>query len=145
MYQEGPISWRSACQKCIATSSCEAEFVAGSAAAQEVAWLRSIFKGIDDRVAKAPTTLFINNSGAAKLAADAKASKRSKHIDIRYHHLRRCAADGIIAITRVSSAENVADICAKPLDRIKFTGLRERLGMCIKDANEKPPELKDVA
>ncbi|KAG5459106.1 MAG: hypothetical protein BJ554DRAFT_537 [Olpidium bornovanus] len=81
MHQNGPISWRSTRQKCTATSTCEAEFVAGSAAAQEVACLRSMFKSIDHDVIEKPTPLFIDKSGAAELAADAKALKRSKHID----------------------------------------------------------------
>ncbi|KAG5458882.1 MAG: hypothetical protein BJ554DRAFT_812 [Olpidium bornovanus] len=38
-YAGGPVSWRSAKQQCVATSPCEAEFIAGSAAAQEVRWL----------------------------------------------------------------------------------------------------------
>lgn len=129
IHQGGPISWRSARQKCVATSSCEAEFIAGSAAAQEVAWLRSIFKNIDEDVVKGPTSLYIDNTGAAELAADVKASKRSKHIDIRYHHLRRCAADGTIRIERVSSASNLADLCTKPLDKVKYIGFRKGLGM----------------
>ncbi|KAG5456943.1 MAG: hypothetical protein BJ554DRAFT_3174 [Olpidium bornovanus] len=68
---------------------------------------------------------------AVGLAADVKISKRSKHINIKYHHLRRCAADGIIRIEHVSSTSNLADVCTKPIERIKFAGLRDKLGMRV--------------
>ncbi|KAG5460430.1 MAG: hypothetical protein BJ554DRAFT_7521, partial [Olpidium bornovanus] len=75
-----------------------------------------------------------------RLAADVKASKRSKHIGIRYHHLRRCAADGTIAIMRVSSAENVADICTKPLPRTTYWSCSacRTCEACGEDGDEEP-------
>ncbi|KAG5462852.1 MAG: hypothetical protein BJ554DRAFT_3255 [Olpidium bornovanus] len=76
-----------------------------------------------------PTPLMIDNTGAAELAADNKASRRSKHIDIKYHHLRWCAADGEIQIQRVETAENPADMLTKPLDKVKFTKFREMIGI----------------
>ncbi|KAG5459983.1 MAG: hypothetical protein BJ554DRAFT_8034 [Olpidium bornovanus] len=70
-----------------------------------------------------------DNNGAAELAGDAKTSRRSKHIDIKYYHLRWSVAEGTIKIERVSSAENPADIFTKPLDRLKFEKFRGHIGM----------------
>ena len=42
MFSDGPISWRSKKQKCIALSTAEAEYVALSGAAQEFLWLRQL-------------------------------------------------------------------------------------------------------
>ncbi|KAG5457207.1 MAG: hypothetical protein BJ554DRAFT_2837 [Olpidium bornovanus] len=132
-YNGGCVSWRSSRQRCVATSSSEAEFVAGSAAAQEAQWLRSILRYINPTAVTQATTLFIDNTGAAELANDTKTSRRSKHIDIKYHHLRRCVADRIIRIARVNSASNLADLCTKPLDKVNFIGIREGLGRPIVD------------
>ncbi|KAG5459088.1 MAG: hypothetical protein BJ554DRAFT_564, partial [Olpidium bornovanus] len=45
------------------------EFVAGSAAAQEVKWLRTIIQPIDPHVVAQPTELMIDNTGAAEIFA----------------------------------------------------------------------------
>ena len=42
MFGDGPISWRSKKQKCVALSTAEAEYVALSGAAQEFLWLRQL-------------------------------------------------------------------------------------------------------
>ena len=42
MFSDGPISWRSKKQKCVALSTVEAEYVALSGAAQEFLWLRQL-------------------------------------------------------------------------------------------------------
>ena len=42
MFRDGPISWRSKKQKCVALSTVEAEYVALSGAAQEFLWLRQL-------------------------------------------------------------------------------------------------------
>ncbi|KAG5463516.1 MAG: hypothetical protein BJ554DRAFT_6811 [Olpidium bornovanus] len=71
----GAVLWRSARQKCISTSSCEAEVAAGSAAAQEIKWLRSLLEAIDLQVVVGPTWLMIDNTGAAELASDQRYPK----------------------------------------------------------------------
>ncbi|KAG5459097.1 MAG: hypothetical protein BJ554DRAFT_555, partial [Olpidium bornovanus] len=113
--------------KCVA--SCEAEFVAGSAAAQEVKWLRTLIQPIDPHVVVQPTELMIDNTGAAELASDNKVSKRLKHIDIWYNHLRWCTAEGSISICRIGTSENPADVFTKPSDKIKFAKFREMVGL----------------
>ena len=42
MFSDGPISWRSKKQKCVALSTVEAEYVALSGATQEFLWLRQL-------------------------------------------------------------------------------------------------------
>ncbi|KAG5456626.1 MAG: hypothetical protein BJ554DRAFT_3581 [Olpidium bornovanus] len=67
----------------------------------------------------------IDNTGVAELAADVKTSRRSKHIDIKYHHLRRCVQDGMVTIERVTTADNPADLLTKPLNGPKFIKFRD--------------------
>ncbi|KAG5459643.1 MAG: hypothetical protein BJ554DRAFT_8409 [Olpidium bornovanus] len=90
-------------------------------AAQEVQWIRSILMEIDETTIKEATKMYIDNSGAMELARNDKMSKRSNHIDIRYHHLCQCITDKEIAVKRVASVENPADMFTKPLDKVKFT------------------------
>ncbi|KAG5461627.1 MAG: hypothetical protein BJ554DRAFT_6149 [Olpidium bornovanus] len=129
LYNGSPISWWSARQKCIATSSFETEFVSGLMAAQEVRLIRSILMEIDETAIKEVTKMYIDNNGAMELAKNDKTSKKSKHIDIRYHHLRQCVTDKEIAVERVASVENPADMFTKPLDKVKFAKFKEMVGV----------------
>ncbi|KAG5460803.1 MAG: hypothetical protein BJ554DRAFT_7105 [Olpidium bornovanus] len=111
-------------------------FIAGSAVAQEVQWLRFLLHEMDPQVTASPTSIRIINDGAAELASNTKATHRSKHIEIKFHPPRWSVAEGTIKIWRVTSAKNPADIFIKPLDRIKFTKFREMLGAAAVDRRQ---------
>ena len=113
----GAISWKSARQKVVATSSTEAEYIACSEAAKEGLWLRRIMMEIGREISQSsmeysheasmleetqnlyptpqeylenPTTQLIlaDNQGAIKLSKNPQYHSRTKHIDIRYHFIR---------------------------------------------------------
>ena len=56
-----------------------------------------------------PITVYVDNVGAIYIANNA-VSRRTKHIDIRYHVIREYIDDGIVKIVVVTSENNVADI-----------------------------------
>ena len=64
--------------------------------------------------------IHVDNTGAIALGKNNMVTKRSKHIDIRYHFTRECFNDGLIDILHVDSEENIADIFTKPLGRPKY-------------------------
>eukprot|EP00962_Isochrysis_galbana_P010487 scaffold2899_cov106-Isochrysis_galbana.AAC.4 len=49
------------------------------------------------------------------LAKERKVTSRSRHITRRYLKVREYVADGIIAVRRVPTDDNTADIFTKPL------------------------------
>jgi hypothetical protein len=51
------------------------------------------------------------------------------HIRIRYHFIHECVAEGRIVVQFVSTNNQFADILTKPLSRIKFTEMKERIGV----------------
>ena len=64
------------------------------------------------------------DSDAARLALRrAGPSRRSRHIEVRYFWVRERVEDGTIEVTRVSGADNPADIGTKPLSAVVFTRL----------------------
>jgi len=64
------------------------------------------------------------------MAANDVHHARTKHIDIRHHFIREHVAAGTVRLEYVASADQQADILTKPLGRVLFTKLRERvLGM----------------
>eukprot|EP00253_Pinus_taeda_P025201 PITA_25201 len=54
---------------------------------------------------------------------------RSKHIDIRYHHLRDCVVKRIMMLQYISTEEQDADILTKALSKGKFEFHRDRIGV----------------
>src|SRR5258708_7230514 len=103
-----PISWSSRLQSSVSQSSTEAEYVASTEAAKEAVWLRRLMHDLKQDISL-PTTLFIDN------------------------HIRECVANGSIILRSVASADNVADICTKPLGKVKFSLLRSILGVVCLD------------
>ena len=49
------------------------------------------------------------------LAENSSSSARSKHIDVRYHHIRTQCADEVIELVHVPSSERHGDMLTKPL------------------------------
>lgn len=86
---ESLITWVSQKQRCVALSSCEAEFMAATAPACQWIWLRNLLSGITN-ISVGPVVLFIDNKFAIDLAKNLVFHGRSKHIDICYHFIREC-------------------------------------------------------
>ena len=119
----GLISWSSRKQPTVALSSCEAEYLAVSAASQEVMFLRALMHDLGFEQLNA-TVLFEDNNGCIDLANNPVGHKRSKHIDVRHHYIRNLINAGKLQLKYLSTAEMVADIMTKPLERIKTEKFR---------------------
>lgn len=93
--ETGPvISWKSKKQSTVALSTCEAEYMALAATAQESLYPVQLLNAMDNRCEYAPVTIFEDNQGAIALSKDPACRKRCKHIDIKYHFVRSALSDG---------------------------------------------------
>ena len=102
------ISWRSKRQSIVALSSTEAEYVALSHATQEAIWLRSLLNDMGFNQLK-PTTMFEDNQGAIELARNPSHHSHTKHIDIKFHHVRDSVTAGIISLQYCPTENMIAD------------------------------------
>lgn len=125
---ESLISWVSQKQRCVALSTCEAEFMAATAAACQGIWLRNVLNQITAGDV-GPVTLYIDNKSAIDLAKNPVFHGRSKHIDVRYHFIRECVERGDIIVKYVSSNKQRADCLTKALTTVKFEQMRGLLGV----------------
>jgi hypothetical protein len=55
--------------------------------------------------------------------------ERSKHIDLRFHFIRECVEKGQIFVEFTRIEAQLADILTKPLGRVKFQEMREKIGV----------------
>lgn len=122
------VSWNSQKQKTVALSSCEAEFMAATAAACQALWLRSMLGELTE---KEPIVvkLFVDNKSAIALMKNPVFHGRSKHIDTRFHFIRECVEGGQIIVEFVRTEEQRADVLTKALSGTKLATMRHLLGV----------------
>ena len=83
----GPIVWGIKLQPTVALSSVEVEYMAVSAASQEVVFLRQLSANLFI-MPKEATRMLEDNNRCMTLSINATTSGKTKHIDIRHHFIR---------------------------------------------------------
>ena len=83
------VSWYSRKQIYVALSSVKAEYMATIQPACEAIWMRKILVGFFGSHLDL-TVIHCDNQSCIKLSINLVFHDISKHIDIRYHHLRDC-------------------------------------------------------
>jgi hypothetical protein len=76
-----------------------------------------------------PQIILADNQGAIKLSKNPQHHNRTKHIDVRYHFIRKSCQDGLIELAYIPTAEMVADILTKSLPRDKHEKHMKGMGM----------------
>ena len=115
------------CSSDLALSSAEAEYMAASLVACEAIWMRKIVVGLFGSHLD-PTVIYCDNHSYIKLSVNLLFHDRSKHIDIRYHHIRDCVQQRIMLLSYIPIEDRDADILTKVLTRSKFEYHRDRIG-----------------
>lgn len=126
--RNGAISWNSKRQDTVALSSTEAEYIAVSWSIREAIWLQNFVQELDKKVAKS-IKIWVDNQSAIKLSETDGYNKRTKHIDVRYHHLREKIEDGTIQLEYVPTEENAADILTKAVGGPKTKLCSVKMGL----------------
>ena len=126
------ISWRSSLQKSVSLSTCESELVSICEAVKTSQWLRHVLEQADFQVT---VTVHADNTAAIRLVKGPELHAKSKHISIRTFYVRECYEANQFTIDYVPSAEQLADICTKPLAKGTFQRLRELIGLQRLTAN----------
>ena len=124
-----PVSWCSRKQCAVALSSTEAEYISMSEAAKEAIWLSKVWSHLRKGTVCTPVQIQVDNQGAICVAKNTTSSRRTKHIDIRYHFVRDQTLKGTISFEYCPTEEMHADILTKPLARVKFEKFRKSLAI----------------
>ena len=127
----GAVSWRSKKQSVIATSSCEAEYIASFTAAKECTWLSRLLAFMLRNNNIAPIILRVDNQGAIDTAKGTAINQRNKHIDIRYHYVREAVRNSLIKIEYCNGQMQIADPLTKPLLRVAHERLCCMMGLHV--------------
>lgn len=126
----GAVCWKSKKQTCVATSTCEAEYIALCLATKEAIWLSRLVADIKQSSAPEIIGIGVDNDGAIDTGKNSSVNQRNKHIDIQYHFVRDSVQSNLVRLLQVNTEEQLADPFTKPLDRVSFEKLRSGQGLC---------------
>jgi transposase InsO family protein len=128
----GAILWGSKLQVTVATSTCEAELIAGAKAIKEALWLRKLMADVCGRFLA--VKLLMDNQSALTLVKNpaAGAQTRSKHVDVQYNFARHRVITGDIDAQYVRTQYMIADVFTKQLAGPMYRTHRENMGMRFK-------------
>ncbi len=110
----------------MAMSTYEAEYVALAEVSKEIIHIIMILEFMGVQV-KLPVLVRCDNEGTIFLTKNNE-TKRTKHIDIKYHVIREYVENDVLKIVYVRSEENVADPMTKNTGEKSHILLHERIG-----------------
>jgi hypothetical protein len=130
-----PVVWSSKLQTEIATSTCEAEYIALSSGMRSLLPLRWILEEVTTTLdlplnsKSVVSTVWEDNAAALQLATTdpPKISPRTKHINIKYHWFRSHLKKGSLECKKIDTKMQLADILTKPLRQASFEPLRMKI------------------
>jgi hypothetical protein len=110
----------------VAQSSCEGKYIVAANASCQALWLTRVLAEVQGLEPGVPM-LKVDNKSAIALIRNHVLSGQSRHIEVKYHLVRESAAEGMISVEFVGTNDQLGDILTKPLGRVKFQELRDRI------------------
>ena len=121
MLDGGAISWKSAKQALIASSTMAAEYIACYEASNHGNWQKKfvinlkVVQGIER-----PLKLYCDNQSAVIFANNNRSLKKFKHIDIKYLVVKKRVQNGQLSIEHFGTNSMVADPLTKGVSALVF-------------------------
>jgi hypothetical protein len=87
--------------------------------------------GISDLFDQIPelTIIYCDNQSCIRLSEQLVFHERSKHVEIKYYFIRDKVQGGEVKLEYIPTDEQTTNILTKPLSRVKFAYLREKMGI----------------
>jgi hypothetical protein len=73
--------------------------------------------------------IYCDNQSCVKLSKNPMFHEKSKHIEIKYYLIRDKVQRGEVVLQYISTDEHTTYILMKPLSKINFAYLRDKLGI----------------
>jgi hypothetical protein len=94
-------------------------------------WLRNLINEVEFIISIMPPPILmaVDNQRVIAIIKMGAPSRRTKYINIRYHHFREYTEQDIIDPYYIPTSEILADDFTKALGRLKFTTFATSIGM----------------
>ena len=129
LFAGGPISWSSKRQSAPAQSTCEAEYMALNEAGKEAIWLRYILRDLGLIKEADSTLLWGDNKGSISLSGNPEFHRKTKHIESKWHWIRKQVELGVLNIQYIPTKLMAADGLTKALPPMAFRTFRGMMNM----------------
>ena len=123
----GAVSWSSKRQPVVVLSTTEAEYIAGTHAAQEALWLKRFLGDLGWEQGR--VLVRCDSTSALRLMKNPEFHARTKHIEVKYHFLREKIEAGELEFKYVGTNLQCADFMTKGLGREKHLGFCRAVGL----------------
>jgi len=133
MIGDSPTSWYSKLQNCVATSTAESEYYSISDCAKHSMWYINVLNELNINIKYA--IINVDNNAAIYNCQNQSINTRSKHIDIKYHHIRDLIKKNKIKLKYIKSSENLADGFTKYLNNTMMDKFRNAILSNIEENN----------
>jgi len=120
-----PTSWYSKLQHCVATSTAESEYYSVSDCSKHSLWYLNLLNELNINLSY--IIINVDNKAAIYNCQNQSINPRSKHIDIKYHHIRDLVKRNKIKLKYIESEENIADGFTKYLNNTLMDRFRNSL------------------
>ena len=90
--------------------------------------IRRILEDVGEKQAE-PTNIHCDNQSVVKLAHNPVYHARTNHIELQHHFVGEKIESKEIKLMYCNTSDNVADIFTKPIGKIHFEILRQKLGV----------------
>lgn len=121
------IEWKSMRQPVVALSTAESEYIALTPCFQAGLWLRGILSELG--VPQKATTVYEDNAACIFMAKNPQNSKRTRHIQVRYHWIRQYLENNSFKLQPCKTENQLADIFTKGAHGPQIRSTSSRLGM----------------
>jgi Reverse transcriptase (RNA-dependent DNA polymerase)/gag-polypeptide of LTR copia-type/Pol polyprotein, beta-barrel domain/GAG-pre-integrase domain/Integrase core domain/Domain of unknown function (DUF4219)/Zinc knuckle len=128
---DGAITWSSKKQRCVTTSTMEAEYVAMASAVKEAVWLNLLDRELKGLETSNAMTVYSDSQSAMAHARNPTCHAKGKHIDISLHYTREVLERNEIELEYCATEEMVADGLTKALAKPKMQKLVKKMGLEI--------------
>ena len=93
-------------------------------AVEELVYIRNLLGELEVEI---DPIIQVDNQPAIDTMQNQRLVKGNKHIMLRYHFVKDYVSKGLVKLKYVPSEENIADILTKPMKKVGFRRLRNRL------------------
>ncbi|KAM0066395.1 putative RNA-directed DNA polymerase [Helianthus debilis subsp. tardiflorus] len=124
------VTWQCKKQTCVATSTCEAEYIAASSCCSQVLWIQQQLRDYGFEFLTTP--IYVDNSAALQITRNPVQHSKTKHIEIKYHFIRDCFEKRLIDVVKVHTDDQRADLFTKAFDKSRFDFLLLVNGIKVK-------------
>jgi hypothetical protein len=114
----GPICWKSMIQSTVAMSTTEAKYMAAAEAGKEALWLTGLVKELG--IQQGGVSLHCDSQSAIYLAKNHVYHARTKHIDVRFHKIRKLVVTSELLLEKIHTSDNASDMLTKLITIDKF-------------------------